>query len=62
MASVSVKVSDESAAIIQRKVDAGLYPNADAAWQQAIRLLLEKHGHFDVELSEVRVVDDDIDG
>jgi Arc/MetJ-type ribon-helix-helix transcriptional regulator len=36
--SVTVKVSEETAEIVQRKVDQGLYPDVETAWAEAARL------------------------
>lgn len=59
---VRFPISDELAAKIQRKVDEGLYPDASAAWREAIRLLLEKHGHYDVDVSGIVAIDDEEEG
>ena len=39
--SKTIQVPDETAAIIQRKVEHGLYADADTAWAEAARLLDE---------------------
>ena len=39
--SVTIKVSEETAEIVQRKVDQGLYPDFETAWAEATRLLDE---------------------
>jgi hypothetical protein len=40
--SVTIKVSEESAEMVQRKVDQGLYPDLESAWGEAARLLDEQ--------------------
>jgi hypothetical protein len=40
--SVTIKVSEETAEMVQRKVDQGLYPDLETAWAEAARLLDEQ--------------------
>jgi Arc/MetJ-type ribon-helix-helix transcriptional regulator len=54
-----VQVSDETAEIIQRQVDLGLYPDAESAVAEAIRLLDEHDDHYDL-LAKLQVGIDQI--
>jgi hypothetical protein len=55
--SVSITVSEETAEMVQRKVDQGLYPDLETAWAEAARLLDEQDYVRDLreKLSEAEV-------
>ncbi|HYP60991.1 MAG TPA: hypothetical protein VEQ36_11240 [Thermomicrobiales bacterium] len=52
--SVTINVSEETAEMVQRKVDQGLYPDLETAWAEAARLL-DEYDREEALLSKLQV-------